>query len=251
MFQVLHGGVLADVDKLDAHHIGPVLHLFRGYVVAEDGVVGTAGGDLAPYAGGEAGVGLPHYPRHGQIGHGQDRLDAVDILANEAQTVAHINEADHDGVALLALKHQTGGVLLVHTDAQTVLPSFMPRKTKFPMSGASSSLCWTVSCPMVLLVEGTKTGLPNPNLGLYRKLISRGVPMVFMHNIYPELSDCISVLDDNYGGGRQLVEYLYKKGHRSISGIFKNDDLQGLQRYARYADALREFGLPMEEQRVF
>ena len=105
--------------------------------------------------------------------------------------------------------------------------------------------------PDGILVEGTKTGLPNPNLDLYRKLISRGVPMVFMHGIYPELSDCLSVLDDNYGGSRQLVEYLYQKGHRSISGIFKNDDLQGLQRYAGYADAIRDLGLPLEDQRFF
>lgn len=75
--------------------------------------------------------------------------------------------------------------------------------------------------------------------------------MVFMHGIYPELSDCLSVLDDNYGGSRQLVEYLYQKGHRSISGIFKNDDLQGLQRYAGYADTLRDLGLPLEDQRVY
>lgn len=105
--------------------------------------------------------------------------------------------------------------------------------------------------PDGILVEGTKTGLPNPNLDLYRKLIDRGVPMVFMHGIYPELSGCLSVLDDNYGGGRQLVEYLYSKGHRSISGIFKNDDIQGLQRYAGYTDALRDLGLPLEDQRVF
>lgn len=105
--------------------------------------------------------------------------------------------------------------------------------------------------PDGILVEGTKTGLPNPNMDLYRQLISRGVPMVFMHGIYPELSDCLSVLDDNYGGSRQLVEYLYGKGHRAISGIFKNDDLQGLQRYAGYANALRDLGLPLEDQHVF
>ena len=27
-----------------------------------------------------------------------------------------------------------------------------------------------------VLVEGTKTGLPNPNLDLYRKLMDRGIP---------------------------------------------------------------------------
>lgn len=105
--------------------------------------------------------------------------------------------------------------------------------------------------PDGMLVEGTKTGLPNPNLDLYRKLMDRGVPMVFMHGIYPELSGPLSVLDDNCGGGRQLVEYLHTKGHRSISGIFKNDDIQGLQRYAGYLSALRDLGLPFEDQRVF
>ena len=105
--------------------------------------------------------------------------------------------------------------------------------------------------PDGILVEGTKTGLPNPNLDLYRKLMDRGVPMVFLHGIYPELTGPLSVLDDNYGGGRQLVEYLYGKGHRAISGIFKNDDIQGLQRYAGYADALRDLGLSLEDQRVF
>lgn len=105
--------------------------------------------------------------------------------------------------------------------------------------------------PDGILVEGTKTGLPNPNLDLYRELISLGVPMVFIHGIYPELSDCLSVLDDNRGGSRQLVEYLYAKGHRSISGIFKNDDMQGLQRYAGYIDALRDLGLSLKDQQVF
>ena len=55
--------------------------------------------------------------------------------------------------------------------------------------------------PDGILVEGTKTGLPNPNLDLYRKLMDRGVPMVFLHGIYPELTGPLSVLDDNYGGG--------------------------------------------------
>ena len=43
-----------------------------------------------------------------------------------------------------------------------------------------------------VLVEGTKTGLPNPNLDLYRRLIDRGVPLVFMNGNYPELTDSLS-----------------------------------------------------------
>ncbi|MBM6926768.1 GntR family transcriptional regulator [Pseudoflavonifractor phocaeensis] len=105
--------------------------------------------------------------------------------------------------------------------------------------------------PDGILVEGSKTGLPNPNLDLYRALIDAGIPLVFMHGDYNRLPGSLSVLDDNYGGGQQLVEYLYRKGHKAIAGIFKNDDIQGLQRYAGYADALRDLGLPLEDQQVY
>lgn len=101
-----------------------------------------------------------------------------------------------------------------------------------------------------VLVEGTKTGLPNPNLDLYRSLMERGVPLVFFHGNYPELTGTVSIMDDNYGGGRMLVEHLYKKGRRRIAGIFKSDDIQGHQRYAGYAAALREYGLPLDDGNV-
>ena len=101
------------------------------------------------------------------------------------------------------------------------------------------------------LVEGSKTALPNPNIDLYRQLLDNGIPLVFMHGIYGDLPGALSVMDDNAGGGRMLVEYLYRKGHRSIAGIFKSDDLQGIQRYAGYIDALRDLGLPMDDSHVF
>lgn len=101
-----------------------------------------------------------------------------------------------------------------------------------------------------VLVEGTKTGFPNPNLDLYRKLIERGIPLVFFHGYYPELQDTIYVLDDNYQGGEMLVDYLYQKGHRNIAGIFKSDDIQGHQRYAGYAAALQKHGLPFDDNHV-
>lgn len=102
-----------------------------------------------------------------------------------------------------------------------------------------------------VLVEGSKTALPNPNLDFYQKLIERGVRLVFFNGIYPELADTPSVLSDDYGGGRQLVEYLHRKGHRNIAGIFKSDDMQGTRRYGGYAAALRSLGLPLEDERIF
>lgn len=102
-----------------------------------------------------------------------------------------------------------------------------------------------------ILVEGTKSALPNPNLDLYRQLQERGVPLVFFNGCYPGLEGCVSVLDDNFGGGRQLVHYLADKGHTRIAGIFKSDDMQGHQRYAGFAAGLRERNLPLEDAHLF
>lgn len=101
-----------------------------------------------------------------------------------------------------------------------------------------------------VLVEGSKTALPNPNLDLYQKLIDRGVRLVFLNGTYPELASIPSVLADNYGGGKLLVEYLHRKGHQNIAGIFKNDDMQGTLRYAGYVETLRSLGLPLEDSRI-
>ena len=105
--------------------------------------------------------------------------------------------------------------------------------------------------PDGVLVEGTKSALPNPNLDLYRELMRRGVPIVFMNGCYSGLPGALSVLDDNYAGGRMLVEYLSRKGHRNIGGIFKVDDLQGHQRYAGYMETLRSLALPMDDSHIF
>lgn len=101
-----------------------------------------------------------------------------------------------------------------------------------------------------LLVEGTKTALPNPNLDLYRRFQARNIPLVFFHGGYRDLEGSVSILDDNYNGGRQLVEYLVHKGHTRIAGLFKNDDLQGHQRYAGFIDAQRDLNLPMDDQKI-
>ena len=101
-----------------------------------------------------------------------------------------------------------------------------------------------------ILVEGTKTGLPNPNIKLYQKLMERGIPLIFMHGNYEQLPDTLSVLDDNISGGRMLVEYLYSKGYKRIAGIFKYDDLQGRQRFTGYVDAMQELGLSLEDRSI-
>ncbi len=101
-----------------------------------------------------------------------------------------------------------------------------------------------------LLAEGTKTALPNPNLDLYRRLEGIGVPIVFLHGGYAALPNTVCVSDDNFHGGYLLTDYLIKKGHSKIAGIFKSDDIQGHERYAGFLAAFRDAGFPLPDSQV-
>lgn len=102
-----------------------------------------------------------------------------------------------------------------------------------------------------ILIEGSKTALPTPNLDLYRALQNRGIPILFLHGIYSNLPELPCLLDDNYNGGYQLTQYLLGKGHTRIAGIFKSDDIQGPQRYHGMIRALCDSGIPIRDEGFF
>ena len=101
-----------------------------------------------------------------------------------------------------------------------------------------------------LIVEGTKSALPNPNLPLYEKLREMDIPVVFFNGYYPALPGSVSVTMDDRQGGFEAVEYLAARGHWKIGGIFKGDDMQGLGRYDGYTRGLLAHGLPLQDQWV-
>lgn len=101
-----------------------------------------------------------------------------------------------------------------------------------------------------LIVEGTKTALPNPNVHLYRSLYESGLPIVFIHGYYPELGQCVHVVADDHNGGMEAVKFLHAKGKRNICGIFKSDDMQGLRRYSGFIEQMQKLKLPINDDRV-
>lgn len=101
-----------------------------------------------------------------------------------------------------------------------------------------------------IIVEGTKTALPNPNIDLYRSIDGARIPMVFINGYYPEFKPAVYVVADDRAGGSAAVQLLLGKGRRNIAGIFKSDDIQGHRRYAGYAEALREAKLPIKDDRI-
>ena len=93
-----------------------------------------------------------------------------------------------------------------------------------------------------LIVEGTQTAFPNPNLSLYRRLTQKGIPYIFINGFYKELNAPYVVTNDRKCG-LQAAEYLLRTGrNQKIGGIFKSDDMQGHERYAGFAAGVLKHG---------
>lgn len=106
-----------------------------------------------------------------------------------------------------------------------------------------------------IIVEGTKTALPNPNLSYYQNLAREGIPLVFINGYYPKLQNdafekTISVVTDDEKGGFDLTHALIKNGHKAIGGIFKSDDIQGIQRFSGYLEALTHNQIPVRDEHI-
>lgn len=100
-----------------------------------------------------------------------------------------------------------------------------------------------------VIVEATKSALPNPNLEYYRELQKRQIALLFFNCKYPELDAPIVALDDQKVA-EVAVDYLLEQGHRKIGGIFKADDGQGRLRYVGYINALLKAGISVDDRKI-
>ena len=100
-----------------------------------------------------------------------------------------------------------------------------------------------------IIVEPTKSALPNPNVYLYHNLMNRGIPIIFMHGYYNNLNSNYVIVDDA-DGGYKACSYFIKNGHRNIGGIFKSDDIQGHRRYEGYIKCMFDNGLNINEDYI-
>lgn len=100
-----------------------------------------------------------------------------------------------------------------------------------------------------VIVEGTKSGLPNPNIALYQELQRRRVPILFINTFYPDVQAPHVSLND-VQAARTGVEYLIAKGHTRIGTVLKLDDGQGRLRYLGYLQAMEAAGLEVSDSRM-
>lgn len=106
-----------------------------------------------------------------------------------------------------------------------------------------------------VLVEGCKTALPNPNLGIYRELIAKGMPVVFLNCYYKDFfreehGDAIFVSIDDESASYEITSALIAEGHIKIGAIMKYDEIFGHQRCTGFMRAMSEHGIPISDANV-
>jgi len=93
-----------------------------------------------------------------------------------------------------------------------------------------------------LIVEPTKSGSHNPNINYYLNMEQNHIPYLMINQFYLELNPPHIILDDEKGGFL-ATEHLIHLGHKKIVGLFKSDDMQGVNRMRGFIRAIRENAL--------
>ncbi len=101
-----------------------------------------------------------------------------------------------------------------------------------------------------LIIEPTKSALYSNNSEYYEALDNHHVPYIFIHGCYNHLKDKSQVILDDAHGMYIAVRHLLDLGHRNIAGIFKADDMQGINRHHGYVKALSEAGITYDSEKV-
>ncbi len=100
-----------------------------------------------------------------------------------------------------------------------------------------------------VIVEPAKSAMPNPNLGLYRELLERHIPVIFFNAYYPDLGQpCVRI--DDAGIAEKATEVLIEAGHTNIAAILNAEDGQGHLRYKGYLSAMWKHHLRTDAKRT-
>ncbi len=101
-----------------------------------------------------------------------------------------------------------------------------------------------------LIIEPTKSALYSNNSEYYEALDNHRIPYIFIHGTYYHLKDKSQVILDDAHGMYLTVRHLIDLGHKNIAGIFKADDMQGINRHHGYVKALSEAGMAYDSEKV-
>lgn len=91
-----------------------------------------------------------------------------------------------------------------------------------------------------LIIEPTRSAVYPQNIDLYNKFTQRNIPLLLIHGYFTGFNFS-HIVQDDFHNGYLATKYLLKNNHNDILGIFKSDDIQGINRYKGFLKALREY----------
>jgi GntR family transcriptional regulator of arabinose operon len=100
-----------------------------------------------------------------------------------------------------------------------------------------------------LIVEPTRSSNYNPNINYFLELEQNNIPYLMINQYYSQVMPPHIIMNDEQGG-YIATEHLIKLGHDKIIGLFKTDDLQGVNRMQGFIRAFREHSLPFFPEMV-
>ncbi|MGG7143340.1 GntR family transcriptional regulator [Clostridium nigeriense] len=95
------------------------------------------------------------------------------------------------------------------------------------------------------IIEPTASALGNENLDYYTKIKKSNIPYLMINATYDKEKQSYVIMNDEKGT-YLLANYLIKLGHKKIAGIFKEDDIQGVERKKGYLKALNENNIEID-----
>ena len=120
-----------------------------------------------------------------------------------------------------------------------------------------------------ILLEPTRSALPNPNMDLIRKIADMHISILYINSYYSENHEdgflgtterkiekheakrhIHHVSMDDVGCAYKAVKFLLDNGHNKIGCVLKLDDRQGLDRFSGFQKAMLERGLVVDDEHI-
>lgn len=95
------------------------------------------------------------------------------------------------------------------------------------------------------IIEPTASALGNTNLEYYKEISKNNIPYLMINAAYDKDKQSYVAIDDEKGG-YTVCKYLIELGHKKIAGLFKEDDIQGIERKNGYLKALEEYNIEVD-----
>lgn len=95
------------------------------------------------------------------------------------------------------------------------------------------------------IIEPTASALGNTNIEYYEAIARNNIPYLMINAAYDKNEQSYVAIDDEKGGYK-ICKYLIDLGHKKIAGLFKEDDIQGIERKNGYLRALEENNIEID-----